>query len=183
MSTANNNSSQEAAPCLEDSCSFHGSSSYAGYCSVCYKKKMSDKAALGATTSAAPQIPAASAEERVVEPEISKKRSLEVAVPKEEKIVSEEIKSSAEKADAIMTTEDKEEEPIQERPVQKKRNRCWECRKKIGLTGIECRCGYVFCSMHRYADQHSCDFDHGALARKHLAAENQGAQAKKLEAI
>lgn len=33
--------------------------------------------------------------------------------------------------------------------VQKDRKRCFDCNKKIGLLGNECRCGYVFCSFHR----------------------------------
>ena len=31
----------------------------------------------------------------------------------------------------------------------KKKNRCEECRKKVGLTGFPCRCGGLFCGMHR----------------------------------
>lgn len=31
--------------------------------------------------------------------------------------------------------------------------RCGQCKKKVGLTGFDCRCGIVFCGMHRYADQ------------------------------
>lgn len=31
--------------------------------------------------------------------------------------------------------------------------RCGQCKKKVGLTGFDCRCGHVFCGVHRYADQ------------------------------
>jgi AN1-type zinc finger protein 5/6 len=37
--------------------------------------------------------------------------------------------------------------------------RCWECKKKVGLLGIKCRCNYIYCSKHRYSDQHNCQFD------------------------
>ena len=30
-----------------------------------------------------------------------------------------------------------------------KKNRCQECRKKVGLTGFPCRCGGLFCGLHR----------------------------------
>jgi predicted nucleic acid binding AN1-type Zn finger protein len=33
------------------------------------------------------------------------------------------------------------------------------------LTGFPCRCGGIFCSLHRYANEHDCTFDyreHGA---------------------
>ncbi len=38
-------------------------------------------------------------------------------------------------------------------------SRCWECKKKVGLLGIKCRCGFIYCSKHRYSDQHNCQFD------------------------
>ena len=37
--------------------------------------------------------------------------------------------------------------------TQRNRGRCWSCKKKVGLTGFECRCGFVYCGVHRYADQ------------------------------
>ena len=30
------------------------------------------------------------------------------------------------------------------KPIQENKNRCWVCSKKIGITGFECRCRYVF---------------------------------------
>ncbi|KAK0597673.1 hypothetical protein LWI29_027448 [Acer saccharum] len=29
------------------------------------------------------------------------------------------------------------------------KSRCKNCNKKVGLTGFKCRCGYLFCGMHR----------------------------------
>eukprot|EP01084_Bolivina_argentea_P243259 407845_1 len=44
--------------------------------------------------------------------------------------------------------------------VQKKKHRCWCCRKKVTLAQrFECKCGYIFCGTHRYPDAHKCDFD------------------------
>jgi len=51
--------------------------------------------------------------------------------------------------------------------AKKKKNRCVTCRKKVGLTGFECRCGGLFCAIHRYSDKHECSFDY----REHGAAE------------
>merc|ERR1719232_207314 len=34
-----------------------------------------------------------------------------------------------------------------------------DCKKKVGLTGFTCRCGGLFCSIHRYSDKHECKFD------------------------
>uniref|UniRef100_A0A8C2J9Y9 Zinc finger, AN1-type domain 6 n=1 Tax=Cyprinus carpio TaxID=7962 RepID=A0A8C2J9Y9_CYPCA len=33
-----------------------------------------------------------------------------------------------------------------------KKNRCFTCHKKVRLTGFGCRCGHLFCSVHRYSD-------------------------------
>ena len=43
---------------------------------------------------------------------------------------------------------------------KKKKNRCLSCKKKVGLTGFTCRCGGLFCSIHRYSDKHECNFDY-----------------------
>ena len=66
------------------------------------------------------------------------------------------------------------------RKVQKNKKRCFCCRKKVGLTGIECRCGYVFCGIHRYPDQHECTFDFKAFDRAKIAKNNQKVVADKV---
>jgi len=69
------------------------------------------------------------------------------------------------------------------RPEQKNKNKCWKCRRKIGISGIECRCGYIFCGKHRYANEHDCLFDHKQAQRKKLAKENQEVKGAKFEKI
>jgi len=75
---------------------------------------------------------------------------------------------------AVETRAASPEPNVEEKPVQKNKKRCWECKKKVGLTGITCRCGYVFCSSHRYGDQHNCPFDYKAAGRAELAKLNPG---------
>ena len=67
--------------------------------------------------------------------------------------------------------------------IQTNRKRCWECRKKVGLTGIECRCEYVFCGSCRFPDKHACSFDHKAHGRATLAKQNPVVAASKLDSI
>ncbi|PRP80642.1 polyubiquitin 9 [Planoprotostelium fungivorum] len=50
--------------------------------------------------------------------------------------------------------------------------RCNKCSKKIGLTGIQCRCNHHFCSVHRYPEEHECPFDYRTKAREELAKQN-----------
>mmetsp|Transcript_43626 Transcript_43626/g.102881 ORF Transcript_43626/g.102881 Transcript_43626/m.102881 type:complete len:208 (-) Transcript_43626:240-863(-) len=67
-----------------------------------------------------------------------------------------------------------------DRLVQEDSTRCWTCSKKIGLTGVQCRCGYWFCSEHRYAECHDCDFDHQSFQRSVLYKQLQGCVADKV---
>ncbi|XP_061757152.1 AN1-type zinc finger protein 3-like isoform X2 [Nerophis ophidion] len=54
-------------------------------------------------------------------------------------------------------------------PKQKKRRRCYRCQTKLELVQQElgsCRCGYVFCMLHRLPEQHDCLFDHLGRGRE-----------------
>jgi len=65
-----------------------------------------------------------------------------------------------------------EVETPKEKEEQKDKTKCWLCSKKVGLLGFDCRCGYVFCSKHRYAEDHDCQFDHQKKGRDILAKNN-----------
>jgi hypothetical protein len=65
--------------------------------------------------------------------------------------------------------------------TQPDKTRCFKCSKKVGLTGIECRCGYVFCGTHRYAEEHNCTFDFKTHGRQNLTAANEKVVAETLE--
>ena len=52
---------------------------------------------------------------------------------------------------------------------KKKKNRCFTCKKKVGLLGIKCRCENLFCTTHRQPEDHACEFDHGAVKKEILA--------------
>ena len=68
-------------------------------------------------------------------------------------------------------------------PEQQHKNRCWKCRKRVGITGIECRCRYVFCGKHRYPDMHDCQYDHKKLQRRKLEKELERVQGDKFERV
>ncbi|XP_015198382.1 AN1-type zinc finger protein 6 isoform X2 [Lepisosteus oculatus] len=69
-----------------------------------------------------------------------------------------------------------------EKPKQKK-NRCFICRKKVGLTGFDCRCGNLFCGIHRYSDIHNCTFDYKADAAEKIRKENPVVVGEKIQKI
>ncbi|XP_068433448.1 AN1-type zinc finger protein 3-like [Clinocottus analis] len=65
--------------------------------------------------------------------------------------------------------EEEEEEEARGTPKQKNRRRCFRCQTKLELVQQElgsCRCGYVFCMLHRLPEQHDCLFDHLGRGRE-----------------
>jgi len=66
---------------------------------------------------------------------------------------------------------------------KKKKKRCPVCRTKLGLISFKCSCGKSFCSLHRYAEEHSCSFDYKTPGRAKLLRDNPGAIAEKIRKI
>ncbi|KMT14456.1 hypothetical protein BVRB_4g072320 [Beta vulgaris subsp. vulgaris] len=62
-------------------------------------------------------------------------------------------------------------------------SRCTTCKKRVGLTGFNCRCGNLFCATHRYSDKHECPFDYRTAARDAIAKANPVIKAEKLDKI
>uniref|UniRef100_A0A8D2ITU6 Zinc finger AN1-type containing 3 n=1 Tax=Varanus komodoensis TaxID=61221 RepID=A0A8D2ITU6_VARKO len=66
--------------------------------------------------------------------------------------------------------EDSQDRPEEiSRSKQKSRRRCFQCQTKLELVQQElgsCRCGYVFCMLHRLPEQHDCTFDHMGRGRE-----------------
>ncbi|KAL3632439.1 Zinc finger A20 and AN1 domain-containing stress-associated protein 8 [Castilleja foliolosa] len=62
-------------------------------------------------------------------------------------------------------------------------NRCTTCRKRVGLTGFSCKCGNLFCSVHRYSEKHDCQFDYRAVGQSAIAKANPIVKAEKLDKI
>ena len=88
-----------------------------------------------------------------------------------------EKSSVEEKKEVLSNSQTKEDnkKPSSKKSVKKKSSkRCNhpDCRKKLKLTDIECRCGLKFCTEHRYAGSHNCTFDYKKLGRDRLEKEN-----------
>ena len=56
-----------------------------------------------------------------------------------------------------MTVTDKGIEKIVKPPKRCQHN---ECRKKLSLIKIQCKCGLYFCDLHRYHTEHECTFNY-----------------------
>jgi len=64
--------------------------------------------------------------------------------------------------------------------MQKDTSRCWGCKKKVGLLGIKCRCGFTFCGTHRYPECHHCEFDYKTMGKEILKVQNPVVVAPKI---
>lgn len=64
-----------------------------------------------------------------------------------------------------------------------KKIKCKICRRKITSTYIECRCGNMFCGIHRYPHEHDCTFDHKKLHQDQLILKNPIIRKDKFEKI
>ncbi|XP_065053624.1 AN1-type zinc finger protein 4-like [Rhopilema esculentum] len=74
--------------------------------------------------------------------------------------------------------------PPQLVPSGRKRTRCFQCAKKLGLaTNYQCRCGNIYCATHRYAEAHCCTYDYKGEGRKVLEQSNPVVTAPKLPKI
>jgi ribosomal protein S14 len=87
----------------------------------------------------------------------------------------EEAKRKEEEARRLAEQRVQEEQEL-EAKRQKNITRCYQCGKKTGLTGFQCKCGYYFCAAHRHAEDHACAFDHKAHGREILSQQNPKVQ-------
>ena len=69
------------------------------------------------------------------------------------------------------------------KPIQEDKNKCYHCKKKAGIYGFECKCGYTFCKMHRIPEDHDCTFDFAHHGKKQLEKNNPLLVGKKLEEL
>lgn len=68
----------------------------------------------------------------------------------------------------------------QERP---KRCQHTECKKKLMLSDMACKCERYYCQGHRYAESHSCTFDYKTAGNKLLEKQLVKTVAMKLDHV
>ncbi|XP_017010955.2 AN1-type zinc finger protein 6 isoform X2 [Drosophila takahashii] len=116
-----------------------------------------------------------------------KKRKITEEAAAAAKVNSEAITSatgpntSTQAAASANEEDDKDKED--DKDAKKKKNRCGECRKKVGLTGFQCRCGGLYCAVHRYSDKHNCTFDYREHGAQEIRRNNPVVVGEKIQKI
>merc|ERR1711963_1307758 len=177
MDQESNQMEQHPVLC-RNGCGFYSNNGTEGLCSVCYKdaikKKQQPPTGMPASLAPAPGTMASLSidESSVASSEASspaKNSSVDTALPtvilpssQTDKRNESEVEGMAVAgASSSFVGDDStvaSDSPIATNPDDdghkegEKKNRCLSCKKKVGLTGFTCRCGGLFCSIHRYSD-------------------------------
>lgn len=62
-------------------------------------------------------------------------------------------------------------------------NRCnfHDCNKKLKITDMSCKCGKIFCKMHKFPEDHKCDYNYNSEESKRKTIESLECKSSKIQ--